>query len=383
MSPTKFLLLICAIGLWGCNAEKVWIAKDSRDWKSAQPAGSEVVNTLFLIGDAGKAYDGDPVLVALERQLKVHEKDAVVFLGDNLYPVGLRGEEHPDHEEDEGHLRAQVKAVVNHSGLMVFVPGNHDWEQGGKNGFENVRRAERFVEITANRGNVWMPDNGCPGPEVVHLSDDAILVVIDTQWWLHKHQKSSDQIACKASQTDDFLDLLTRILDENRDKRIVVAGHHPMYSYGAHGGKYPLHTHLFPMVMFKKNAYIPLPVLGSVAVFYRKIFGNIQDIPHRKYQKMKDALTEVFAGHPDMIFASGHDHTLQSLEVAGNHYIVSGSGSKTRYVGKGKNARFTSNKRGFVRLDYYNNGEVWSNYFTVDAEARETLAFRELLYGRD
>ncbi len=373
-----FLLLLVPIA--GCTGEMTWVRKDMRDWQSDSPSPSSVAHSLFLVGDAGKAVDGDRVMVALERQLQVSDSDAVVFLGDNLYPVGLREEDHPGREKDESHLRAQVEAVATHAGQMVFVPGNHDWEQGGRNGYQNVRRGEAFVEAIANRGNVWLPDDGCPGPEELPLSSDATLIIVDTQWWLHPHEKPSLEYDCDARFKTDFLALLRDALERNRHKKVIVVGHHPMYSYGAHGGRFPAHTHLFPGVMAKKNAFLPLPVLGSLAVIYRKAWGNIQDIPHPIYQELKRELTSLLQDFPNATYACGHDHNLQYLPVNGNHYIVSGSGSKTRYVGKGKKALFTTDERGFVRMDFHENGEVWANFFVVDEEAVETLAFRKKLY---
>lgn len=366
----------------GCAGEKTWLRKDVRDWQNESPSPSPVAHSLFLVGDAGAAVSGDRVMVALERQLQDSESDAVVFLGDNLYPVGLRKKDHPGREEDELHLRAQVEAVATHAGQMVFVPGNHDWEQGGRNGYKNVKRGERFVEKIANRGNVWLPDDGCPGPVELPLADDATLIIIDTQWWLHRHDKPDHQYDCEVKYNADFIEMLGDALERNKHKKVVVVGHHPMYSYGAHGGRYPAHTHLFPGVMAKKNAYLPLPVLGSIAVIYRKAWGNIQDISHPIYQELKEELTTLLKEYPNATYAAGHDHNLQYLPVEGNHYIVSGSGSKTKYVGKGKKALFTADKRGFVRMDFHDNGEVWANFFTVDESAVETLAFRQHLYTK-
>lgn len=378
----RIAYLLAVTVLVGCTSERVWHRKDVREWKSETPTSQTPSHSLFLVGDAGAAVSGDRVMVALERQLAASESDAVVFLGDNLYPVGLRKKDHPGRAEDEEHLRAQVEAVAEHAGKMVFVPGNHDWEQGGRNGYKNVRRGERFVEKVANRGNVWLPDDGCPGPVEIPLAKDAVLIVIDTQWWLHRHEKPSHEYDCEVKYNADFIEMLGDALERNKDKKVVVAGHHPLYSYGAHGGKYPAHTHLFPLTMAKKKAFFPLPGLGTIAVLYRKAWGNIQDIPHPIYQELKEELTELFVEYPNIVFASGHDHNLQYLPIDGTHYIVSGSGSKTKYVGKGKKAHFTADKRGFVRMDFYPNGDVWARFFIVDENGVEEEAYRRLLFNK-
>ena len=72
-----------------------------------------VVETLFLIGDAGKpAKGGEPVLIALRQQLERSAGHATVaFLGDNLYPAGLPAPGHPDLAEMERRLDDQMDAV--------------------------------------------------------------------------------------------------------------------------------------------------------------------------------------------------------------------------------------------------------------------------------
>ncbi len=380
MKNLLFLSLVLLIT--GCTAPKTWLREDARSWQSQEKPTSPVAHSLFLVGDAGKATPGDPVMSALERQTKTFANDVVVYLGDNLYPSGLRPEDHPDRKEDEKHLKAQVKAVVNSADQLVFVPGNHDWEQGGKQGYGNVRRTERFVEEIADKGNTWIPDQGCPGPVEVPLAEDAILICIDTQWWLHKHEKASDSIECLTQVKEEFIQELKASLDRHAGKHVVVVGHHPMYSNGAHGGRFPALYHLFPLLMANKNLYIPLPVLGSIGILLRRTRGNIQDIPHPVYQSLKKELTPLLAQYPNATYACGHDHCLQYFPLDGNHYIVSGSGSKTRWTSKGKKAMMVSDKHGFVRMDFHQNGEVWAHFYTIEDNHPEELVLSHRLYTK-
>ncbi|MEM6271350.1 MAG: BamA/TamA family outer membrane protein [Bacteroidota bacterium] len=378
----NLLCAILAILVTGCIQERAWLHKDVRNWAEKPAPTSEADHVLFLVGDAGKALPNDATMAALERQLQQFPENTVAFLGDNLYPVGLRKKDHPERETDEMHLQAQVDAVKAYGKRIVFIPGNHDWEQGGPDGYKFVRRAERFVEKYAERGNIWLPDDGCPGPVEVPLAEDAVLIVIDTQWWLHQNEKPSHEYDCEVKYNADFIEMLEDALERNRGKKIVVAGHHPLYSYGAHGGYFPWQTHLFPFFMAKENNFIPLPVLGTIGVVYRKAWGNIQDIPHPLYQDLKEELTGIFAHHPNVVYVSGHDHNLQYLPVDSTHYIVSGSGSKTRFVGKGKRAQITANLRGFVRLDFHPDGAVWANFFAVSPDGPEQLIYRSHLFTR-
>ena len=153
--------------------------------------------------------------------------------------------------------------------------------------------------------------------------------------------------------------------------------HEPQHSYGAHGGHYHPLFHLFPMLMFKHNLWIPLPVLGSVAVWYRKFHGNIQDIPHPRYRAMRDALEQQFAAFPGLISLAGHEHTLQYRRLEDRHYIVSGAGSKANYVGHGKRAQFTDAEMGLAKLLFMKDGRRVLEFWIPGPKGEGVLRFWE------
>jgi hypothetical protein len=101
-------------------------------------AGASPDATLLLVGDAGAPRTPEPLLDALAREATEavaalgRERVSIAFLGDNVYPHGLRAPDHPDRARDEARLLSQL-AVVHGSGARGwFVPGNHDWENGGR-----------------------------------------------------------------------------------------------------------------------------------------------------------------------------------------------------------------------------------------------------------
>lgn len=103
---------------------------------------------LFLIGDAGsKAYDGEPVLLELSRQSDSLRpvKQFVVFLGDNVYPRGVPPLGHPDRDDAERKLAAQVLAIRKGAAQGILVPGNHDWDRQGRDGWNAIRRQDTVV----------------------------------------------------------------------------------------------------------------------------------------------------------------------------------------------------------------------------------------------
>ena len=322
---------------------------------------SQPYYSIFLLGDAGEPYVGEMRHIKV---LKQHldaagENSAMVFLGDNIYPKGMPPKEHPLRARAEKSIDAQIDLVKDYKGETIFIPGNHDWEKGKKDGWTNALIQERYIERKLDSMNVFLPDDGCPGPEEIHLTDEITLVVFNFQWFLHPWDKPRQENGgCDTKSTVEFFQQLETILKQNKHKKVLVAAHHPLITYGIHGGVTTFKDHLFPFTAAKKNLYIPLPVIGSIHPFYRKYIGNIQDATHPKYKALKKVLMGYFEQYPDLIYASGHEHSLQYSQKDSVHYVVSGSGAKTTYVKEKGYAQFVREENGFARLDYFSDGEV-------------------------
>ena len=85
------------------------------------PGANDIETTLILIGDAGWALSGDPVLARVtEAAAERPDRTLVVFLGDNVYQNGLAPEGSPDRQRGEGILQAQI-AIGRESGAPLQV----------------------------------------------------------------------------------------------------------------------------------------------------------------------------------------------------------------------------------------------------------------------
>ena len=343
------------------------------------------VHTVFLIGDAGEPYE-NPVLDLMKKEIqKSGANSSVVFLGDNIYPQGMPPVGHPLRAAAEVAINGQINTVKNFSGNIVFVPGNHDWAQGRDYGTEWLALQENYVENALDSADVWLPSRGCPGPVEVSLNDKITLIAIDTQWFLHKGNKVT--AGCGVTSLTEVAALFQDALKRNAHKKVIVASHHPMFTYGIHGGVFSLKDHLFPLTASKKtkNLYIPLPVLGSIYPLYRKWFGNIQDTAHPQYKRFRDGLVSLMSQHPDIVHVAGHEHALEHIQKEGMNFIVSGSGSKNNaHVKQKGDAKFASNITGYARLDYFANGRTELSFITPeDNEVNEvyTDVISEKPYG--
>ena len=320
----------------------------------------------------------------LKSQLDSDSNSTLVVLGDNLYNTGLAAEDAPGRAQDERRLDGQLYVATHYKGRVFFIPGNHDWDNSGKEGLAKIRRQEQYVEQKLNRGNTFVPDNGCPSPYVQELSDEVVFIGLDTQWWLHKEEKPYGPASgCGASTEEEVLSQLEQALEQHRGKHIVVSAHHPLMSNSGHGGHYAVMDHLFPLRLVRDGLYIPLPVVGSLYPYYRQLGGVDQDIAHYRYRLLAERLQSIFRRFDNITYTAGHDHNLQLHKTETISHIISGSGCKTNQIAPGNNATFAHREKGFARIRYYRNGEAWVEFWTpVGDGTRGRLNYRGLLHNR-
>jgi hypothetical protein len=340
----------------------------------AQTLPASAAQTIYLVGDAGEVGQehSTPVLRLLQEIALTDpvQQRTLVFLGDNIYPAGLGKKDEPGRAMDELNLNAQIDAARRFPGKSYFIPGNHDWQEGGRSGWKAVQRQEKYIE-DALRRNAFLPNGGCPGPEVVELGDNAVLVIIDSQWWLHPHRRpEGERDGCPVTDEDDLLFELKAILADHSEKHIIVAAHHPLHSYGNHGGHFPLKDHLFPMTHLNDKLWLPLPVIGSIYPLYRGLLGDRQDFAHDRYNAYRKGVEGVINQYPGCVFVGGHEHSLQYRKVGALHHVVSGAGSQTTWLPRHAPLEFGASERGFARITIEADGSMALDFFTVTGGAR-------------
>ena len=375
--------------LSACTTSRPYVADLYENWQDRAPA-SELAYQVFLVGDGGYAVPEEPALRLLKTHLdQAGSNAAVVVLGDNLYCCGLADSGTVRRDQDERRLRAQLDALQGFNGRIVFIPGNHDWNNSRPGGLEALARQERFVEDYLGRGNTFLPDDGFPGPTEVKLTDRLTLLVIDTEWWLHEHNKSfGDTGEYDLEEDANFLLELDDLIKRHDDNTVIVAGHHPLFTNGEHAGILPLSDHLFPLRNIHPALVLPLPIIGSIYPLFVRFSGGRQNIYHPRYQSLRTALTQIFSQHEALIYAAGHDHTLQYFPITAltgltQHHVVSGAVSKPAPVGRGRGAAFTAGSvEGFAVLNQYRDGSVWMEMWQAEGDdASGTRLFRTELTG--
>lgn len=340
-----------------------------------EPTPDSIAVRLVLIGDAGQFTNGkQPVLDAVRNKIKFDKKTTVLYVGDNLYKEGLPDEMSVDYMQSKAVLDSQANIAKGSPSKVYFIPGNHDWERGRERGWEAILREEHYINLLGDENVKFFPEGGCPGPVEVNLSDDVVMVLVDTQWWLQvEGERPGIESDCDCKTEEEVLVQLEDIFAKNSKKLVIFATHHPFKSQGIHGGYFTLKQHIFPFTDWKKNLWIPLPVIGSVYPVTRSVFGTIQDLPHPRYSNMIRDVQAVAKQHPNVIFVAGHEHTLQYIKDSSYNYIISGSGSKTSRVSESKKAPFVSDKNGFAVLNISKNKNVDLKFYTLDDPAKPDM----------
>lgn len=344
------------------------------------PSKDSIEIAIFLIGDAGSsAYDGEPVLQALAQQSDSLRpvKQFVVFLGDNVYPRGVPPAGHPQRDDAEKKIAAQVLAIRKGSAQGILVPGNHDWDRQGRDGWNAIRRQDTLVRKFGGEDVRLLPKGGCPGPEVVDLGEHIRIIALDSEWWVHNDVKPYGAGSpCPTRTYQEVTDSLAGALRDKGGRHAVVVNHHPLRSGGEHGGAFTLSDHIFPLRNVESWLWMPLPLIGSLYPFARTMGISDQDISGGKYRAMRKAFEQVFARYPPLVIASGHDHDLQVIrggrpEVTNAAYqLVSGAGilGHSSLVRKIEGSLFEREAAGFMRLDFTRDGRVRLSVTTVVPE---------------
>jgi hypothetical protein len=353
-----------------------------------------VVDSLFLIGDAGDpelpdpnsgAPDAlvDPVLRALaadvaERVAELGpERTAVVFLGDNVYPEGMPPPGQKGHERAARILDAQVASAGPARGF--FILGNHDWIQGKKRGYAAAIAQVRYLESRAPNIEIEPPD-ACPGPAVVDFGDHLRLLFGDV--W--SAQYGIDYPDSPVGQCDPrpgegrVLAATAEVLANPDGRREIILVHPPLMTSGPHGGYFPWEAHVFPLRVFHRDLWIPLPVLGSIVPISRQLGVTDTDMMSRRYREFVAGMRSLFSPGVPAVVAAGHEHSLQiHVDPLGIFHAVSGAGSisKVDHVRRMTSDLMSLAAPGYMRLDAYGDATLRLAVTALDDDREPEVVF--------
>ncbi|UOB16309.1 metallophosphoesterase [Abyssalbus ytuae] len=342
------------------------------------PEDKEIDKTFYLIGDAGYSELGSTSLglIGFKQAIDtVRKGDYAIFLGDNIYPAGMPKKGHPDRQVSEHRLNTQLYTVSDFKGETIFIPGNHDWYNEGIKG---LNREENYFEDRLKDKKIFYPSDAC-GLDEIEVSDSVHLIIVDSQWYIEdwdNHPGINDN--CEIKTREKFFIELEGMIKKNEGKTIILAVHHPLFTYGPHGGYFSARQQLYP-----SQKKIPVPVLGMLANHIRKSGGiSIQDLLNERYNKFSKRIQSLIKDEGKIIVVSGHEHSLQYIVSNNIHQIISGAGSKSSETKLSGDAVFTYGKQGFAIVDVFKDGSSWVRYY-VNKSGKNELAFQTEIYPPD
>ena len=365
MKIKNLLYFVSFVFLIGCASYKAKYL--NKNQKTIATPKKELLHSFYLIGDAGNAPMGQtlPSLDYFSGALNTASKNSTaLFLGDNIYPIGMPKKDTPERALAEHRLQIQLNAVNGFKGKPIFIPGNHDWYN---NGVKGVKRQEKMIEKALGKGS-FLPENGC-GIDKININDDLTLIIIDSKWYLTNWDKQPTiNEDCDIKTRERFFDELFSLFKKNRYKNVVVAMHHPMYSNGPHGSGFSVKDHMKPV-----------PVLGTLKNVLRTHIGMQTDNFNENYADFVTKIEKIAKDFKNnIVFVGGHEHNLQYLENNGIKQVVSGSGSKQSPALIGYGAEFTYGNHGYAILNYYTDGSAVVEYYSAN-----TLDKNELLFSKE
>ncbi|NMH27593.1 metallophosphoesterase [Flavobacterium silvaticum] len=330
---------------------------------------STVSHSFYLIGDAGNwDQPQEPAVFSLLKD-KLNAADStstLIFLGDNIYPLGMPKPGDKDYESAVRRLKIQTDLAKDFKGKSFFIPGNHDWyhELAGLNAEEKA-----VVDVLGKKG--FLPRKGC-GITDFKINEQTAVIVIDTEWFL---QDWDDHPAinadCDIKTRDMFWAELENKINDYQNQTLIIAMHHPLFTYGPHGGYFSPKKHLYPL-----RYNVPLPGIATIMNLMRKTSGvSPEDLQNKKYNAFIKRFKISIQGHENIIVVSGHEHNLQYIEKDGIKQVVSGSGSKSEPARVTGPKDFSSGSNGFAVLKVLKNGAAGISYFSPDSNQKDKILF--------
>lgn len=324
---------------------------------------------IFLVGDAGNAEEvqAQQTLNLIKNKLDSADKNSLLlFLGDNIYPLGMPKETDKNYPAAKEKLENQLAITKNFKGKTVVIPGNHDWYHG----LDGLKSQEDFVKSYLNDKKAFLPKNSCPIDDI-NLTKDIKLIVLDSEWALVDWDKYPGiNKGCDIKNREDFYEEFKDLIIKNQDKRIIVAVHHPVISSGLHAGFNSAKANLSA---FKGK--VPIPGVASLVNTLRSSSGaSMEDLSNMHYTDFANRIKSIIQDKKNVTLVSGHDHNLQYHEDKNIKQIISGAASKTDPSTITKNTDFSFGGNGFAVLNLRKDNSSDVEYFSTKNNKLEKLS---------
>lgn len=323
--------------------------------------------TLIAVGGAPWGEDDDTLKALTERLEGADPKaSAVIFTGNYSAGGPLPEIGDPNRQAIERDILRHVDAVRSYSdrgGRVIFLPGDLDY---GQRGPEGIRRFRTLVNLSlygdqagVDDPRTAVPVAACGEPLVIKLSSDAILGVINSQWWMQDFERSPESnLNCTFKNRFQLAAAVNDIVKRWRAKRLVFAMHHPLESLGPYGGR------------FRPEAHFAPPLIGGVSIWARQSGLVPQYRDHVLYDSFSGGVFASAQKFGGFTFVSGHERSLQVLPVKDQLQVVAGVVERPAPVVGPPKGGFSARTSGWAELTLGTADDVVK---VVDSASGEVL----------
>lgn len=355
------LLLI----LSSCASVTPFYTSNSNTPPSNQAAqlSSAIDYSLYLVGGVSLKEDS-PVLKAIEADRKTN-KAGLILLGDVVsiddFPSASL--------TDNTHTTKEIERIQNLDDTfndLYLIPGQKEWTSEKKTSPTAINTLDHLLKDVRDKGRFIEPRKGCGSPEVVRITNNTIVVLIDSQWAIESIGRSGEKLpGCELGNVLELKLAIKDIIQSHPSDHIILATHHPIYANGKTAGNYPLSDHL-----------LPLPVLGTIITGIKTLTNSNQHFGHPAYEAYRAAFISAIDGCKNCIVVSGHEKSLQYDEHDDLHYFVAGSGDKISFARKAGKSGFSYMSRGFLRTNVMHDGTLNVAFLALDAADSSHLVWQ-------
>jgi hypothetical protein len=312
---------------------------------------NQVIHRIAFIGDAGNAAinpNSEKLFRAMGVRLnKLETAETLVFLGDNIYDKGFQGNqlECGNDSIEAKNLDAQLYLGKATRNISYFLPGNHDWDYHEEPDLKLMKKQKKYLE-DCGRETRYVPSEGDKLSLVSNIDNNLFTMI-----FLDSHALMTVE---KTKQDQAYAQLKEIFNKGDSHKPVIITAHHPIATYGPHGGCY-------------QQDYFGHSVINF---FRRNGISWGQDINAKEYAAYIQRLNSIIPKEKRVLFIAGHDHSLQilSLEEGADYSIVSGSGSNLSPACHGDNTLFAQEALGYVEISFRQEGQLTAEVFSLRPE---------------
>ncbi len=331
---------------------------------SAQSSKQE--HSVFLLGNLESLSAEAPELDAIQSVLEKEKGLFTVLVNGDF--IDKNGFGTSADTKDIAKVERLLEWVKDR-GSIVFIPGDKEWDNGGKKGLKKVNALQDFLDTKSTKASLLFPRSGCLGPEVIDVGDHLRIIAINSPWFLQKKRPEEEDTDCKLLNEHEFWDELNDELADSDNRNVIVAVHHTPLSYGKYAGYKLLKKHFAP------------PIIGSMIASFHQNVGGPNDLSNEHLKHFSKQLFSKTKQHPGLIITAAHEYDLQLLQKDGNYYINSGALAKSEKVARGKETIFRSGKTGFVKLIFQENGQVDFKSYDITERKNISETYEKTLYA--